>query len=101
MIPTQIMNKTKERAYEIINIYISAAKDLDFIKSIILVGSLSDDTYVGNAGSDIDLVHIVSDEIDYQLEKKAIVDLIERIENQTNHDKTGRASMPAQFIFLL
>lgn len=86
MISTQIMDKTKERAHEIINIYISAAKDMGFIKSIILVGSLSDDTYTGNAGSDIDLVHIVSDEIDYRFEKKAIVHLIERIESQTNHD---------------
>ncbi len=80
------MNKTKERAHEIINLYISAAKELDFIKAIILVGSLSDDTYTVNTGSDIDLVHIVSDETDYRSEKKAIFDLIERIENQTEHN---------------
>ena len=59
---------------------------MDFIKAIILVGSLSDDTYTGNTGSDIDLVHIVSDETDYRSEKKAIFDLIERIENQTEHN---------------
>lgn len=80
------MNKTKERAHEIINLYFGAAKELDFIKAIILVGSLSDDTYTGNAGSDIDFVHIVSDERDYRSEKKAVFNLIERIENQTDHD---------------
>ena len=80
------MNKTKERAHEIINLYISRAKECDFINAIILVGSLSDDTYTGNAGSDIAFVHIVSDERDYRSEKKAIIDLIERIEKQTNHD---------------
>ena len=79
-------NKTKERAHEIINIYVNAAKDIDFIKAIILVGSLSDDTYTGNAGSDIDLVHIVSDDKDYITEKKTIFDLIDRVEEQTNHD---------------
>ena len=71
---------------EIIKTYVNAAKDLAFIKAIILVGSLSDDTYTGNAGSDIDLVHIVSDEMDYQIEKGAIVGLIEQIEERTNHD---------------
>ena len=80
------MNKTKERAQEIINTYINAAKDLGFVRAIILVGSLSDDTYTGNAGSDIDLVHIVSDEVDYQVEKRAIIRLIEEIEEQTDHD---------------
>lgn len=79
-------NKTKERAHEIINIYIRAAKELEFVKSIILVGSLSDDTYTGNAGSDIDLVHIVSDEEDYQHEKSKVFQLIEQMESQTNHD---------------
>lgn len=80
------MDKSKERAWEIIKTYIQAAKDLAFIKAIILVGSLSDDTYTGNAGSDIDLVQIVSDEVDYQLERSTIIRLIGQIEEQTGHD---------------
>ncbi|MCR5345940.1 MAG: aminoglycoside 6-adenylyltransferase [Lachnospiraceae bacterium] len=72
-------NKTKERAKDIINIYINAVKKLDFINAVILVGSLSDDTYTGNAGSDIDLVHIVADDKDYITEKEIITDLIDRL----------------------
>lgn len=58
---------------------------MEFIKSIILVGSLSDDTYTGNAGSDIDLVHIVSDEEDYAREKEQIIGLISKIEEETEN----------------
>ena len=54
-------NKTKERALEIIRIYLQAVQTVPSVKSVILVGSLSDDTYTGNAGSDIDLVHIIYD----------------------------------------
>ena len=64
------MNKAKERAREILDLYLNAVRTLDFVRSVILVGSLSDDTYTGNAGSDIDLVHIVSDEVDYYFAKK-------------------------------
>ena len=62
------MNRTKERAKEILNLYLDEVKALDFVKSVILVGSLSDDTYTGNIGSDIDLIHIVSDDEDYYFE---------------------------------
>lgn len=80
------MNKTRERANEILSLYTDEAKKIEFIKSIILVGSLSDDTYTGNAGSDIDLVHIVSDEEDYLFEKKQIFELISKIEIATEKD---------------
>lgn len=80
------MNRSKERAKEILSIYLNEAKSLDFIKSIILVGSLSDDTYTGNAGSDIDLVHIVDDERDYASAKSSICELISRVEEKTEKD---------------
>ena len=80
------MNKTKERAKEILNLYLDEVKDFDFVKSVILVGSLSDNTYTGNAGSDIDLIHIVADEIDYSFEKKQIFDLISKVEQATERD---------------
>lgn len=80
------MNKTKERAKEILNLYLNEAKNFKFIKSIILVGSLSDDTYTGNPGSDIDLVHIVCNDEDYSFEKKQIFELISKVENATDKD---------------
>ncbi len=80
------MNKSKERAKEILSIYLDKAKELEFIKSIILVGSLSDDTYTGNAGSDIDLIHIVDDSEDYCRAKKNIAGLIEEVEKMTDND---------------
>ena len=79
-------NKTKERALEIINIYLKAIETVKSIKSLILVGSLSDDTYTGNAGSDIDLVHIIYDRYDYESEKKKITDMISGVERETNND---------------
>lgn len=80
------MDKSKARAKEILDIYLGEARKLDFIRSIILVGSLSDDTYTGNAGSDIDLVHIVSDERDYDFEKRCISELISKVEERTEKD---------------
>lgn len=80
------MNRTKERAKEILDLYLAEVKALDFVKSVILVGSLSDDTYTGNVGSDIDLIHIVSDEEDYYLEKRQIKELIGKVEQATEND---------------
>ncbi len=80
------MNKSKERAKEILSIYLDKAKELEFIKSIILVGSLSEDTYTGNAGSDIDLIHIVDDGEDYYRAKGNIVRLIEEVEKKTDNN---------------
>jgi predicted nucleotidyltransferase len=79
-------NKTKERALEIIRIYLQAVQTVPSVKSVILVGSLSDDTYTGNAGSDIDLVHIIYDRYNYGSEKKNIKDLISAVECETSHD---------------
>ena len=80
------MNKSKERAREILSRYLDEVRALDFVQSVILVGSLSDDTYTGNAGSDIDLIHIVSDEVEYDLEKRQIWALIDRVEQDTGRD---------------
>ncbi len=80
------MNKTKERAIEILSLYLGKVKELDFVRSVILVGSLSEDTYTGNAGSDIDLIHIVSDKGEYPREKKQIFELIGKVECETDND---------------
>ena len=79
-------NKTRERAWEIIDIYLREIRNVPGVKSVILVGSLSDDTYTGNAGSDIDLVHIIYDDYDYASEKKRITDLISKTESETGQD---------------
>ena len=81
-----LQNKTKKRALEIISIYLNAVENVKSVKSVILVGSLSDDTYTGNAGSDIDLVHIIYDHYDYISEKKNIADMISKVERETNND---------------
>lgn len=80
------MNTTKERAIEILNRYLDEVKAFDYVKSVILVGFLSDGTYTGNAGSDIDLIHIVADEVDYDFEKKQISELIGKVEQATERD---------------
>lgn len=80
------MNKSKERAKEILSFYLDKIKVLDFVRSVILVGSLSDGTYTGNTGSDIDLIHIVSDDVDYSFEKKLITELIDQVEAATERD---------------
>lgn len=88
------MDRSKKRALEILEMYIDRAKEMAFIKSIILVGSLSDDTYTGNPGSDIDLVHIVSDEKDYAWEKEQIIHLICKVE-----EETGKAVPIARVVY--
>ena len=88
------MDRSKKRALEILDIYLNEVKNVNFIKAIILVGSLSDDTYTGNAGSDIDLIHIVSDERDYKLEKDEITSIISKTEAQT-----GRAVPIAKVVY--
>lgn len=80
------MNNSKERAWEIINLYLSEIKQLSFVESVILVGSLSDNTYTGGPGSDIDLVNIVNNDIDYDFEKQSIFRLLDQVEKETNHD---------------
>ena len=88
------MDRSKESAMKILELYLAEAEKEAFIKSIVLVGSLSDDTYTGNAGSDIDLVHIVSNDMDYKQEKAEITRLIEKVETGT-----GRAVPIAKVVY--
>ena len=80
------MNKTKERAMEVIDRHIENIKaHSDIIKSILLVGSLSDDSYIGNAGSDIDLIHILSDDTSENA-RFTVYQTITKTENETDCD---------------
>lgn len=81
------MNKSKERAKEIINIHLKNITSLakSCVNSIILVGSLSDDSYTGNAGSDIDLIHILKKNSS-SFDRDKILKIIDKSENDTNKD---------------
>jgi hypothetical protein len=80
------MSKSKERAHLIIAHHTEAIKNLNgIIKSVILVGSLSDNSYTGNAGSDIDLIHILYSDASAD-SKNIVYDLITKTEEETNKD---------------
>lgn len=81
------MNKSKERAREIIETHLKNIHCYGegSVKSIILVGSLSDDSYTGNAGSDIDLIHILKENAP-AINRAKIINLIDKTEQSTNKD---------------
>lgn len=56
-------DKSEKRAREIIDFHISRidAQKFPHLLSVILVGSLSNGSYTGKPGSDIDLLHILDD----------------------------------------
>ncbi|WIV11540.1 hypothetical protein [Proteiniborus sp. MB09-C3] len=81
------MNKSLERAKEIINHHLKNISSLNnsiFI-SVILVGSLSDNSYTGNAGSDIDLIHVLSDNAPSN-SRDIVFKTITKTEQETNND---------------
>ncbi len=78
-------NKTKARALNIIEEYVDRISKLSFVKSIILVGSLSDDTYTEGKGSDIDIVNIINSN-NYSEDRNILIKYIEEVENITNYD---------------
>lgn len=82
-----MVNKSESRAKGIVDIHIrELEKELPSeLLSVILVGSLSNNSYTGNAGSDIDLIHILKNEVsDYV--RHQVRDIIERTESLTNHN---------------
>ncbi|MDR7856771.1 nucleotidyltransferase domain-containing protein [Tissierella sp.] len=80
-------NKSENRAREIISIHLSRLeKELsNEVLSVILVGSLSNGSYTGNAGSDIDLIHILKDEASDDVRNK-VRDIIEKTDLLTSYD---------------
>ena len=78
--------KSKERANVIIAHHIENIKKAHgILKAVILVGSLSNDSYTGNAGSDIDLIHVLNDNASPD-SKNIVCDLIAKTEDETNRD---------------
>ena len=82
-----LVNKSEDRAKEIIHIHLSQLENelSDEILSVIMVGSLSNNSYTGNAGSDIDLVHILKDEVSDDI-RNEVKDIINKTESLTKHD---------------
>lgn len=81
-----LMDKSLRRANEIIKNHLKNIAGLQVsIKAIILVGSLSNNSYIGKAGSDIDLIHIVTDDCDYNV-RNSILSLIEKTQIESNND---------------
>ena len=79
-------NTSIDRAREILNCHIKNIENLsDKIKSVVLVGSLSNNSYTGNAGSDIDIVHILFDNSDIEI-RNVVLDTINKTETETNND---------------
>ena len=80
------MNKSKKRAFEIIRHHNENIDKLnDIVKSIVLVGSLSDNSYTGNAGSDIDIIHILKDSASKE-SRDLVYQCIEKTEEETSRD---------------
>ncbi|SFQ21470.1 hypothetical protein SAMN02910358_01141 [Lachnospiraceae bacterium XBB1006] len=79
-------NLEKERAWEIIRVFQEEASATDFVKAVVLVGSLSDDTYTGRPGSDIDLVTIIRSDCNYWEAKQKVLAMIDKVEEMTNRD---------------
>lgn len=81
-----MQNTSIERAKEILNCHLkNIAKLKGIIISVVLVGSLSNNSYTGNAGSDIDIVHIISDNSDMEI-RNTVLDIINITQNETNND---------------
>jgi len=79
----EMINKSKERANEILGVYISRleAQFKESIVSAILVGSLSNDSYVGGDGRDIDVIVILKAGVKETV-RENIVSLISEIDEQ-------------------
>lgn len=79
--------KSEIRAREIIDIHLNNIERYlpNELVSVVLVGSLSNDSYTGNAGSDIDLIHILK-EGTFDEVRNRVRDAISITESITNND---------------
>lgn len=79
--------KSKERATEVLRHHLNSlqARCSDLLASVVLVGSLADGSYFGNAGSDIDVIHILRDDAPED-GRERILEAIARTEEETGND---------------
>ncbi|WIV11562.1 hypothetical protein [Proteiniborus sp. MB09-C3] len=80
-------DKSEDRAKEIIRIHLHELENAlsSELLSVIMVGSLSNNSYTGNAGSDIDLIHIYKDGVFDDIRNR-VKDIIKKSESLTKHD---------------
>lgn len=80
-------DRSERRAREILERYIHSITNefSNYIESILLVGSLTNDSYVEGPGRDIDQVMVLRDDTPEEI-KKLILKRIEEIENGFNND---------------
>lgn len=79
--------RSKERATEVLRHHLNSlqARCSDLLASVVLVGSLADGSYFGNAGSDIDVIHILRDDAPED-GRERILEAIARTEEETGND---------------
>jgi Nucleotidyltransferase domain. len=83
-----MQNTSIERANEIINCHLKNIEKLSgVLKSVVLIGSLSNNSYTGNPGSDIDLVHILCNDNDIEI-RNTMFEIIDKTQRETNNDIT-------------
>lgn len=80
-------NKTRNRAMQILAHHLGNIGQYctDTMHTVVLTGSLVTGSYMGDAGSDIDLVHILRDNAP-ESARQTVLDCISRTEQETGHD---------------
>lgn len=83
----RLANKTRERAMEVLAQHLRNVETdcAGMVQAVVLVGSLVTGSYTGDAGSDIDLVHILRDDAPPQA-RQAVLACIARTEAETSRD---------------
>ena len=82
-----LRDKSEKRAREILHSFVDvvSAKYKDDIKALILVGSLSNGSYVEGPGRDIDIITVLKETAKEEA-RKLVLEQIEITEAQFNHD---------------
>lgn len=83
----KLPNKTRERAMEVLAHHLRNIGALcgDALQAVVLTGSLVTGCYTGDAGSDIDLVHVLRDDAP-ESARRSVLDCIARTEAETARD---------------
>lgn len=83
----KLVNKSYDRAMAILAHHLQGLEDCcaDVLQAVVLTGSLVTGCYTGDAGSDIDLVHILRDDAPKNARAR-VLDCIDRTERETNRD---------------
>lgn len=83
----KLVNKSYDRAMAILAHHLQGLEDrcADVLQAVVLTGSLVTGCYTGDAGSDIDLVHILKSDAPEEARAR-VLDCIDRTERETNRD---------------